>query len=247
MKTEVNGLIIKEVELSSGSRLLYILAEHLGIITAIIKGSSLKRKNRLSSVHVLMYCRFVVFKRNDYYHIDDFEILNIFWEIKNNLETLAVCQYFCELCDVLSPDSVVSKDFLKLFLNSIFYISKGTKDLKLIKIIFEMKSLSLCGYMPNLVCCCKCGKYDTDSMQFLLDDGKIVCDECCIDSKYTLKISVTRGMIYALRHILYSPIEKIFSFELSEKALNVLSSLSENYVKYHLDTNFKSLDFYNRL
>lgn len=247
MKTEVNGIVIKEVELSTGSRLVHILTAEFGVITAIIKSGHLKSANKFSSIHVLMYCRFVLFKRKEYYHVDEFEILNVFWEIKDDLKSLAICQYFCELCIALDPETAVSADFLRLFLNSVYYISKKIKKLELIKLIFEMKSLSLCGYMPNLICCPKCGEYDSDSMFFLLNGGKIICDRCYSESIDASSVKLTKGMLYALRHVIYSPIEKIFSFEVSDDALKILSKLSENYVEYHLDTNFKSLDFYKRL
>lgn len=244
---EANGIIVKEVELSTGKRLINILTDDFGLITAIINCGRLGKSGKFSSLHVLMYCRFVLFKRKDYYHVDEFDILNVFWGIKDDLKSLAVCQYFCELCMSLNPENTVSKDFLKLFLNSVFYISKRTKDLKLIKIIFEMKALSLCGYMPNLIGCCRCGEYNNDTMLFLIDSGTIVCGNCCQNLNINLSVKVTKGMVYALRHVVYSTIEKVFSFELSDNALKVLSELSESYMKYHLDTNFKSLEFYNRL
>lgn len=247
MKTEVKGIVIKEVELTNGSRLINILTENLGVITAIANNSFLRKNNKFSSAHTLTYCRFVLFKKKEYYSVDEFDILDIFWEIKDDLKSLAVCQYFCELCINLEPDSTVSGDFLKLFLNSVFYISKKIKDIELIKIIFEMKAMSLCGYMPDLVCCSKCGKYETDNMFFLINSGKIICDDCRSSCCSELFAQVKKGMVYALRHIIYSPIEKIFSFELSENALKTLSKLSEDYIKYHLDTNFKSLEFYHAL
>ena len=244
---EVNGIIIKAVELSTGKRLLQVLTDDLGIITAIAGRGNLGKTNKFSVLHVLMYCRFVLFKNKEYYNVDEFDILNIFWGIKDDLKSLAICQYFCELCVNLRPESTVSKDFLKLFLNSVFYISKNIKNLKLIKIIFEMKALSLCGYMPNLIYCCKCGKYDANSMAFSIDSGKIICDDCFSVESGMYAVHITRGVLYALRHIIYSPLEKIFSFELSDNALKILSNLSEKYAKYHLDTNFKSLEVYNRL
>lgn len=244
---EINGIIIKAVELSTGKRLLQVLTDDLGIITAIAGRGNLGKTNRFSVLHVLMYCRFVLFKNKEYYNVDEFDILNIFWGIKDDLKSLAICQYFCELCVNLRPESTVSKDFLKLFLNSVFYISKNIKNLKLIKIIFEMKALSLCGYMPNLICCCKCGKYDANGMIFLIDSGKIICNDCFSVESDMYVVHITRGVLYALRHIIYSPLEKIFSFGLSDNALKILSNLSEKYAKYHLDTNFKSLEIYNRL
>lgn len=247
VKIEVNGIVIREVELGNGSRLIDILTGNSGVITAIINNISSRKNNRFASIHALMYCKFVLFKKKEYYSVDEFDILNIFWEVKNDLKSLAICQYFCELCMVLSPEDTVSCGFLRLFLNSVFYVSKKIKNVELIKTIFEMKALSLCGYMPNLVCCCKCGKYDAENMLFSTNSGKIICENCYHVQNGMYAVRITKGMLYALRHIIYSPMEKIFSFEISDNALKVLSKLSENYTKYHLDTNFKSLEFYNRL
>ena len=247
MKIEVKGIVIKEVELNNGNRLIHILTDQLGVVTAILNNISFRKSNKFSSIHVLAYCKFMLFKRKEYYYVDEFEVLSIFWETKDDLKILAVCQYFCELCLILSPESTVSGEFLKVFLNSVFFISKKIKDLRLIKIIFEMKSLSLCGYMPNLICCYKFKKYDSVVMIFLIDSGKIICDDCWSNSNNEQYIQVNKGMLRALRHIIYSPVEKIFSFELSNDALGILSELSENYTIYHLGTNFKSLEFYKRL
>lgn len=246
MKTEVKGVVIREIKLSNDDRLIKILTENAGIVTAIVKESR-KRKNDYSSlIRVLSYCVFELFEGKNYYVVDSAEVLDIFWSIKDDLKCFAVSQYFCELCLALSPESSNSQDFLKLFLNSVFCISKKIKDIELVKIIFEMRALTLCGYMPDLVCCRKCHKYESDVMYFLLEQSKIICSDC-LSEPISSAIKISQGMLYALRYIVYSPIEKVFSFKLSDKAKDVLSKLSEKYVLYHLGSGFKSLEFYNSL
>lgn len=56
----------------------------------------------------------------------------------------------------------------------------------MIKSIVEMKMISLAGYMPDVVCCQKCGKYEDDLVYFSFELGSFYCG-CCKDG---LKISV---------------------------------------------------------
>ena len=246
MKPETKGIVVKEIKLSNDDRLIKILTENMGIITAIIKESRRRKNDRNSLIRMLSYCNFELFEGKNYYIVDNAEVLDIFWSIKDDLKIFAVSQYFCELSMALSPEPSNSQDFLKLLLNSVFYISKKIKDIELVKIIFEMRALTLCGYMPDLVCCCECHKYTSDMMYFLLERSKIVCGDCFRGAEHSA-IAVSKGMLDALRHIVYSPIEKLFSFKLSDKAIKTLTDLSEKYVAYHLGTGFKSLEFYNTL
>lgn len=247
MKIEVKGVVVKEIKLSNDDRLVKILTENMGIVTAIIKESKRRRNDRISLVRVLSYCVFELFEGKSCYVVDSAEVLDVFWSIKDDLKYFAVAQYFCELCIALSPEPSNSQDFLKLFLNSVFYISKNAKDIKLIKLIFEMRALTLCGYMPDIVCCCRCHEYESDKMHFLFKQGKIMCLNCFKEVGCAESVEISKGMVYALRHIVYSPMKKLFAFKLSDKAVEILSTLSEKYVMYHLDVNFKSLEFYNSL
>lgn len=245
MKREVKGIILREVNLSSDSRIADVLTEN-GIITAVIRDKKGKKMSKFASAHVCAYCSFMLFESKQYYIVDDLEVLELFWGIKNDLKLLAISQYFCELCLALSPDKSLCKDFLRLFLNSLFYISKNIKDYRLVKLIFEMRACSMCGYMPNIVCCSNCKKYENDKMYFKVNSGDICCIDCCA-KKDPGDIEITCGMLYALRHIIYVPIEKLFAFNLSDQATKVLSDISEKYIEYHISANFKSLDFYKKL
>ena len=100
--------------------------------------------------------------------------------------------------------------------------------------------------MPNIVCCINCKKYESDKMYFKVNTGNICCSEC-YTKKDTGDIEITCGMLYALRHIVYAPIEKLFSFNLSDQAIETLSNISEKYIEYHISEKFKSLEFYKKL
>lgn len=51
------------------------------------------------------------------------------------------------------------------------------------------------------------------------------------------------GVLTAMRHIIYSEFEKIFSFNLSEENIKNLSKTTEKYILYTLNRRFKTLEF----
>ena len=60
-----------------------------------------------------------------------------------------------------------------------------------------------------------------------------------------LPVSVT--VLAAMRHILYGPFEKCYSFTLPEDGLTGLAQVSEAFLLAQLGRGFNSLDFYHTL
>ena len=63
------------------------------------------------------------------------------------------------------------------------------------------------------------------------------CNECkksAGDGK-TLNVST----FYAMQYILSSPIEKLFTFKVSDKVKSELSSIMKNYLQRHIDKKLK--------
>jgi DNA repair protein RecO (recombination protein O) len=83
-------------------------------------------------------------------------------------------------------------------------------------------------------------------MYFSLKAGVITCGKCHRENEGPTAV-LTSGVLAALRHTIYAPFPKLFSFELSEEGQRMLESASERYVLTQLERNFKTLDFYRRV
>lgn len=247
MKIYVNGVIIRETDLGENSKVVKILTAEKGIISAIAKQrSNLKSKNT-AIVQLFAYCGFSLYVGKKGYIIDESEVLELFWGIREDLESLALAQYFCELCLFLSPEEHNSPDFLRLFLNSLYYLSRKKKEKQFLKAVYELRASSVCGYMPNLVGCHTCKVYKSSGMKFMIEKGNLICENCASAEESIKGYSLTLGLIDALRHIVYSPIKKIFSFDISEGTKVALFEVCEKYIYAHVGINFKSLNFYKSI
>lgn len=243
MQIRTDGLIIMERNIGETDRLITILTKEEGIIRAFAKGvKNIKNKNA-SATQLFCYSRFVIYKGRDKYIINEADTKEVFFGLRRDIEKLALAQYFCELALALVPESGEAGDFLRLMLNAFYYLANGKIPSKLIKSVVEMRMLSMAGYMPNLICCKKCGVYESDKMYFLPGDGVIYCDKCY--KTHSNGILLTRGVITALRHTIYADFEKIFSFKISESAQNILSVATEKYLTFQLGRYFKTLEFYH--
>ena len=146
----------------------------------------------------------------------------------------------------LSPQEVNAEDYLRLLLNALHFLENGSRPPRIIKAAVEMRIMALSGYLPDLVGCSGCGCYESDPMYFSLKGGVITCSKCRRPDGGPTAV-LTPGVLAALRHTVYAPFFKLFSFELSEEGQRLLESASERYVLNQLERSFKTLDFYRRV
>ncbi len=246
MKISLNGIIIREIDVGENDKIFKIFTSQ-GIISAIARGAKKIKKSSMPTIQLLAYCNFTFVEGKDLYIISEVEIIELFWNVRKDLTSLALAQYFCELCTAWRPDESSAPDLLRLLLNTMFFVSKGTKDTKILKSVFELRGSSLCGYMPNLIGCSRCKIYEGACMNFFIKRGVIVCDECVLNDETAQAIKLPSAVLGALRHIVYAPLEKVFAFNISENLKHMLCDICEKYIYLHVETNFKSLKFYKSI
>lgn len=247
MLISTEGLILREQNIGESDRLVTVLTRKEGLLRAFVRGArNIKNKN-CTATQLLCYSRLNFYKGREKYIIDDSEPVEVFFELRKDIERMALAQYFCELALALAPEEGEAGDFLRLMLNSLYYLAHGKRPTKQIKAVTEMRMLSMAGYMPDLVGCRECGAYEAPEMFFLAKGGGILCPECRQLAKAESGFPVRPSVLTALRYIIYTPFEKIFAFHLSENSLDKLCYACERYLLCQLERDFKTLDFYRQL
>ena len=246
MQINTNGIIIKEQVISENDRLLTILTRESGVIRAFSKGSkSIKSKN-FAAVGLFCYSDFTIFKGRDKYIINEASLKECFFKLRQDIEKLALAQYFCELLVNLVQENVHSEQILRLSLNAFYYLSNDLLEKELIKSVFEMRLLAMSGYMPNLISCSKCGVYQKGKMYFSKEAGILICESCLKQQDPSL-IELTNSALAALRHSIYADFSKMFSFDVSGESRKILSVTTESYLLNCINKNLKTLDFYKEI
>lgn len=246
-KIKTDGLIIKQQNIGEQDRLVTILTRELGVIRAFVRqGKNIKSQN-CASTGLLCYSEFALYKsKKDYYTVESAKLINMFSDLRKELTKLSLAEYFCEIAAAVCPQEQEAQEHLRLILNALFLLSKGEVAELLIKSAVEMRLMAISGYMPDLLMCPKCGEYETEEMYFLLS-GRLFCKSCFEKSPLPQGVKISKSVVLALRHLVFSEDKKLFSFSLSENSLKLLSGITEEYLSRKIERNFPTLQFYKTI
>ncbi len=237
-------MIIREQTIGESDRLVTLLSDEFGLIKAFVRRAKSYKNQNLSSTSLFVYGEFKLYKGKDAYVIDNASPIEVFFDLRSDIERLSLAQYFAQLIYYLGQEEQPSHDMLRLVLNALHLICKGNKSLKLIKAAYEMRLLCLGGYMPNILACYRCGTFESDPMYFDVQEGCIYCKDCFRNNAVT----APHGVITAIRYIcLTEDVSKVFSFKLSDDNITVLCDICEKYMLSRVEGRLTTLEFYKGL
>lgn len=240
MLIQTKAVVIKENNVGETDRLVTLLTEKAGVIRAFARGARSVKSKALSATRLFCYAEMSIWASADKYVIREAEPIEVFFGLRNDIAKIALAGYFSQLLIELAPSEENAADYLKLTLNCLHFLEKGTKPAAQLKSIFELRLLSMAGYMPAIEACAGCGAFESEQMYIALATGEVYCENCHRGGE---RIGISA--LSAMRYIIYSPFQQVFSFTLTDTALQELSRCSEKYLLAQVGRSFTTLDFYH--
>ncbi len=247
MQISTEGVVLRARDINEADRVLTILTRDRGVVSAFANGSKRIKSKLMASTQTFAYSRFQLFKGRDHYTVDVAEPLSVFFGIRGDMDKLSLAGYLSELAQCLAPVEDEAEGFLRLFLNCLYFLEKDLRPYPLLKAVFELRSLTLAGYMPDLVACSRCGAYECERMYFSLTGSKLCCASCATEPMEEQAAELSGAVLSAMRYISYSELDKLFSFSLAPQSLERLGQVCEAYALYQIGHGFKTLDFLKSL
>ncbi len=241
MKLNTDGLILKSKKTGESNRLVTVLTRDLGVVNAFANGAAKVAGKSASATETLCYSTFSLSEKNGTYTLSEAAPVEVFFELRSDIERLSLAQYFCELVMNLAVEGEEADGLLRLILNSLYLLSKDLRPMPFIKAVYELRIMTEAGFMPDLEGCAVCGNEGIDEPLFNINDGVVCCSGCGTG------VAIGKGVLAAMRHICTCDAGRIFSFEIGEKSIKKLSEITERYVIAHCSRRFTALDFYNNL
>ena len=231
MTYKVKGILLRIGQTVHEERVLTILTEQQGCITVFAKSS--RKKNQYDQFY---YGEWVLYETGGgNYLLNSFSLEEPFHELKEQVENTFLAGYFAQLVLYFGKGEPRETGvLLSLLLNSLYLLGKG-KPPRLVKSVFELKTMQLMGYCPTLTSCGHPGSV------FSLEDGSILCQSCGISAK---GVPVTGSVLAALTHILNNLPAKAFGFTVPKAELLRLSHLTEEFTLYHLELRASALEMW---
>ncbi len=239
MKITEKGLVLREVKIGESSRILTLLTAGHGIVSVSAKGS-LNPKNKLFSASGLYgYSEWVLREGRKVWFVDEASSIELFFGLREDVQSLFLAAYMAELAQIFSPMGEEAGRLLRLTLNSLYLLSRQKRSPAFVKAVYEMRTLSESGFLPELLACEECGLYEGGPFAFLPANGALLCSACA--QKREIPCNLSEAALAALRHIVYSDDDKLYNFTLTDEGVNCLGRAVQQYLLYHLHAVPKSL------
>lgn len=238
---KTKGIVIKQSDFGEGDRMLSVFTEDFGIIKAVGRGARKTKGGSSSSGQFLCYGEFDFYCGGEIWNVNSFTPKESFAPLQYDIKKLSLASYFAELTFTLLDLKNIDKAMLRLLLNTLYALSYKDIDLRILKLVFELKSLSFSGFLPRVSECIFCGEKEVTA--FDIKNSGTVCRECETDTS----IKIGDDSLSYLKFILGCEQKKMFSFAMPENVIAELSYISERYLKNHIDKELKSLLYYKKL
>lgn len=249
MVIKTKAIVIKEYTVGESDKYITLFTKDLGKIQALAPKAKKHDNNLASGAQLFVYGEFMVASFKDTYRIMNIEVITTFHELRKDLLILSYASYILEFVAEVAQEEPGQDQLLVLTLVALQALVKQKLSIRLIRRIFELRAMSLLGFMPQLDQCVDCLETlqgDSRSFySFVCEAGGIICRNC--NSEYRKSIAISFATRYTMDFIIHTPIKALFSFELQLHILHELEIVCSAYMDYYIEKSFKTLGFIKQL
>ena len=239
----VMGMVLSTMPISDYDKRVTILTKERGKVTAFARGARRPNSQLLAATNPFCFGEFELFEGKSSYSLSKANIHNYFRDLTLDVEAAYMGFYFLEFADYFCQENNDEKEMLKLLYQSLRALEHPTFSKDLVRVIFELKAMTINGEGPSVFSCMHC--HGTERLDyFSVWRGGIFCPNCKSGQK-TKKIHESTR--YAMQFIVSTCIEKLFTFQVSEEVLEELKEIMKEYLQTYVKHSFKSLQIIDEL
>jgi DNA repair protein RecO (recombination protein O) len=233
---QYTGMVLSAMPVGDYDKRITILTKERGKITAFARGARRPQSTLLAATNPFSFGEFELYEGKSAYTLVKASIQNYFRELTADVEAAYTGFYFLEFAGYYCQENNDEREMLKLLYQSLRALASSKYDRRLVRAIFELKSLVINGEGPEVFSCIHCKKKENLSY-FSVERGGMFCENCVRGNS----IRVLDSTRYALQYIVSSPVQKLYSFAVSEEVRKELCRIASDYTAYYCRHTFKSL------
>ena len=195
-------------------------------------------------------------KGGDLHLVTQVDLVDIFSDVREDLERLAAASYCTELIKELVENEESAPEIFDLMYETLKFLSSGASAKRALR-IFEVKLFDLLGLMPQVQTCVICGKPPADTIYFNQAIGGIHCKECGQANRVGARaaspmlggtsVPVSRGTLNFLDHAKRFPVSALTSVKVSREVGEELEKILRRFTDFHLSHKLKTLTFMEKI
>ena len=235
----VTGMVISDMPIGDFDKRLVIITKELGKISVFARGARKTNSPMIAGSRPFSFGVFSIYQGKNTYNVNAIEISNYFAQLVEDIECAYYGFYFLEIADYFGREGIDASETINLLYLSFRALLNENIENDLVRSIYELRSLLINGEYPQVNECKECGTIERLAV-FSNNDEGIYCEECRRNVRDGKRLNTST--IYAMQFILSAPIEKLYTFKVSDKVKKELMEILRYYLKTHIDKKLKSLE-----
>ena len=147
---ELTGIIIKSEPIGEYDRRVVILTKERGKISAFARLARKPNNRLMAPTNPFSFGQFRLYEGRSSYSLSEAEITNYVEELRQDYVGAYYGMYFLEICDYYTRENIDETQMLKLIYQSLRALGSPNFDNRLVRCIFELKSVMINGEFPQI-------------------------------------------------------------------------------------------------
>jgi DNA repair protein RecO (recombination protein O) len=186
-ETKGHGFILRITPAQEADVIVKIFSSSGEKISAFAKAGLKSRKRFGGSLQPLFNISYRLTKKNtlqDLYFLEEAQVRHDFKNLRSQIERLTAASYASELVEYCAHEGLENTELYNLFGATLRALDSGLSIEGVLR-QFEVKLLSILGWLPGLQKCAQCGATEQE-LTLHPEQGLVVCRDC---GNFPLKLS----------------------------------------------------------
>ncbi len=257
---KTQAVVLNSFDYGESDKILNFYTEDYGKLGGIAKGALRSRRRFVGNIEPMSHVLLVFFhsEKSNLARVEEVALVNGFSGLKLDIETLSAGYYLLELVSEMTREGQAIERVFSLLTSFLGMLDSGGEREVLLR-FFEIKLLSVLGYMPHLSGCVVCGgpfevTANGAGLLFSSEKGGVVCTGCAeyeasAGAAYGMgaTVPVSLGTVKVLSSAARFDSEKLARLKPGAAFLTEGERLLDNCIKYQIGKELKTKKFLAKL
>lgn len=241
MYLETDAIVLGRRKITESDVSLVLFTRKAGKVQAIANGARNPRSRLMSVSHPFVYGEFSLNKGKDTWRLNQAQIIDSHYILREDLNRLALGSYLLELTEAVTQENQTNNRLFDLLLESLSVIKTLDVGYNRFRAAFEAKLFVLCGIRPRLDACVIGGEpYHEEDWYFSAEEGGLVCPACAAGLEL---LDADKVFVRWLRFLMEAPMNTIMGARISRSLVEKSLWINRRYIRAHLtEKHFNSLE-----
>ncbi len=175
----VCGIVTRYVNYRESDRIISIFTSGQGRMDAKSRGCQKSTSALLTASQPFAYGRYELFLSRDKYTVNQCELLESFYPIREDYERFSAASAALQLAHDAVQENQPNEALFSLLYHTLSFMAYGQADPRDLICCYLIRYLSACGYRPTITSCAQCGRdIRSDAIVRFSPRGGAVCAGC---------------------------------------------------------------------